>query len=145
VLSARLRQAVGPSYALGAITPSPIGMSPSYWPGIPYRELARTYSVFLPMAYSTLRRVHGTSGTLSYLTATVAAIRASAGKPGLPIHLIGGLSRAMGPRETAGFMEAVAACRTLGYSLYSFAGTRPGMWNALTAAPHRAAGDPPCS
>ncbi|HZC74365.1 MAG TPA: hypothetical protein VE220_00200, partial [Gaiellaceae bacterium] len=49
-LSSRLRSAVGPSYALGAITPSPIGMSPSYWPGIPYRALARSYDVFLPMA-----------------------------------------------------------------------------------------------
>lgn len=137
VLSRVLRRAAGPRYPLGAITPSPVGMSPSYWPNIPYRELARTYSVFLPMAYSTLRRVRGTDATRSYLAATVADIRASAGKPRLPIHLIGGLSRAMGARETAGFVQAVAACHVLGYSLYSFAGTRPAMWTALTAAKQR--------
>jgi hypothetical protein len=49
-LSGRLRSDVGAGYALGAITPTPIGMSPSYWPGIPYRALARVYDVFLPMA-----------------------------------------------------------------------------------------------
>ena len=131
-LSARLRSAVGPSYALGAITPSPIGMSPSYWPGIPYRALARSYDVFLPMAYSTYR-VHGSKATLAYLSATVGAIRAASGNPDLPIHLIGGLSGGMGAGETAGFMRAVAACAPLGFSLYAFPRTSPAAWAALTA------------
>lgn len=130
-LSARLRGDVGPRYPLGAITPSPVGMSPSYWPGIPYRELARTYGAFLPMAYSTLRGVRGRRATSSYLTATVAAIRASAGRPSLPVHLIGGLSGSMGPKETAGFMQAVARSRLLGYSLYPFFGTTSAIWKAL--------------
>src|SRR5207244_11943246 len=52
-LSRRLRAAVGPSYALGAIIPSPRGMQllPKYWPGFPYSDLYRVYDVFLPMAY----------------------------------------------------------------------------------------------
>ena len=144
-LSARLRSAVGPSYTLGAITPSPIGMSPSYWPRIPYRALARSYDVFLPMAYSTFR-VRGSKATLAYLSATVAAIRAASGNGNLPIHLIGGLSGGMGAGETAGFMRAVTACAPLGYSLYAFPRTRPSMWKALTAPPPApAAGDPSCN
>jgi hypothetical protein len=131
-LSARLRSAVGPKYPLGAITPSPIGMSPYYWPDIPYRSLARFYDVFLPMAYSTMRGVSGRKATQAYLSATVAAVRAGTGDPRVPIHLIGGLSRAMGPAETAGFMRAVADSRPLGYSLYSFPTTHRATWTALT-------------
>jgi hypothetical protein len=131
-LSARLRSSVGTDYALGAITPSPIGMSPSYWPGIPYRRLARFYDVFLPMAYSTYR-VKGSKATRAYLSATVAAIRAGIGDPNVPIHLIGGLSGAMGTAETAGFMRAVADLAPLGYSLYAFPTTRRATWTALRA------------
>lgn len=130
-LSAQLRSSVGPGYPLGAITPSPIGMSPGFWPGIPYRRLALDYRVFLPMAYSTLRGVRGEAATLSYLSATVAAIRAGTGNPHVPIHLIGGLSGAMGVQETAGFVRAVAATRPLGYSLYAFPHTHPGAWRLL--------------
>ena len=132
-LSARLRSSVGPRYALGAIIPSPIGMSPSYWPGIPYRALAHSFDVFLPMAYSTDAGERGSNATLAYLSATVAAIRTGAGDPKLPIHLIGGLTWEMGAGETAGFMRAVSACAPLGYSLYSFPKTQPAAWRALTS------------
>ena len=145
-LSARLRAAVGSGYALGAITPSPIGMSPSYWPRIPYRGLARFYDVFLPMAYSTVRGVRGSRATLAYLSATVAAVRNGTGKPSIPIHLIGGLSGGMGATETAGFMRAVSACAPLGYSLYAFPTTHRATWTALTASlPTHTAGDRPCT
>lgn len=144
-LSARLRRDVGPRYALGAITPSPIGMSPYYWPGIPYRALARFYDVFLPMAYSTDAGVHGSKATRSYLAATVAAIRAGTGDPKIPIHLIGGLTQAMGARETAGFMQAVADCRPLGYSLYAFTHTSPSAWKALTAPQRKPAAGGSCT
>jgi hypothetical protein len=133
-LSARLRSDVGPGYPLGAITPSPVGMSPYYWPHIPYRVLARFYDVFLPMAYSTMRGVRGSNATRAYLSATVAAIRNGTDDPNIPIHLIGGLSRAMGTAETAGFMQAVADSRPLGYSLYSFPTTGRATWSALTAS-----------
>jgi hypothetical protein len=145
-LSAELRSSVGPDYALGAITPSPIGMSPSYWPGIPYRALARFYDVFLPMAYFTDAGVHGSKATRAYLSATVAAIRTGTGDPSIPIHLIGGLSGEMGATETAGFMHAVAGCAPVGYSLYAFPTTPRAAWTALTAGPKaRAAVDPACT
>jgi hypothetical protein len=131
-LSARLRSDVGREYVLGAIVPSPIGMSPSYWPGIPYRALARSYDVFLPMAYSTLRGARGSRATRRYMASTVAAVRTGSGNPNIPIHLIGGLSGAMGAAETAGFMRAVAACSPSGYSLYAFPTTGRAAWTALT-------------
>jgi hypothetical protein len=120
-------------------------MAPSYWPDIPYRALTRFYDVFLPMAYSTYR-VRGSKATLAYLSATVAAIRNGIGNPKIPIHLIGGLSGAMGATETAGFMRAVAACAPLGFSLYAFPSTRRAAWTALTAPVRaRVDGDPACT
>jgi hypothetical protein len=133
-LSARLRSAVGPAYALGAITPSPIGMSPYYWPKIPYRTLTRYYDVFLPMAYSTMKGIRGRGATLAYLSATVRAIRSAAGTPKTPIHLIGGLGHQMGGEETAGFMRTVRASGLLGYSLYALPPTHQDAWRALRSA-----------
>jgi hypothetical protein len=140
-LSARLRASVGRRYALGAIIPSAVGMRrhPDYWPRFPYRPLARLYDAFLPMAYFTDAGVHGTKATRGYLAADVAAIRTRTGHPHVPIHLIGGIAGAMGPRETAGFMRAVADCAPAGYSLYEFPITSRAAWTALTTAPDAAA------
>jgi hypothetical protein len=121
-------------------------MSPTYWPGIPYRSLAGYYDVFMPMAYSTLRGVWGSGATRAYLSATVAAVRNGLGDSKIPVHLIGGLSGGMGAAETAGFMRAVADCTPFGYSLYSFPRTSRATWAALDASlPVRASGRQPCS
>ena len=134
-LSARLRAAAGPRYALGAIIPSSVGMRrhPLYWPRFPYRALARYYDVFLPMAYFTDARVHGIEPTRAYLAANVRDIRARTGNPREPVHLIGGIAGSMGAQETAGFMHAVADCEPLGYSLYEFPITSRATWTALNS------------
>jgi hypothetical protein len=106
-------------------------MSPSYWPEIPYRALTRYYTAFLPMAYSTLRGLHGRASTSAYLVETVSDIRAASGKPSFPIHLIGGLTSYMGAKEAAGFMQAVARAKPFGFSLYAFGQTTPATWRAL--------------
>ena len=136
-LSARLRAAVGHRYPLGAIIPSPVGIRrhPTYWPRFPYRSLARSYNVFLPMAYATDRHIHGVTATRAYNVADIAIIRERTGRPHVPIHEIGGIANAMGPRETAGFMQAVADCSVLGYSLYAFSVTRQATWKALATPP----------
>lgn len=145
-LSARLRAAVAPRYALGAIIPSPVGIRrhPAYWPHFPYRPLARYYDVFLPMAYATDAGVRGSNATRAYNAADIALIRARTGRPNVPIHLIGGLADAMGQQETAGFMRAVADCAPFGYSLYDFPITSRAAWRALTAPLAPAPGDPRC-
>jgi hypothetical protein len=146
-LSARLRAAAGRRYRLGAIIPSPVGIRrhPAYWPRFPYRELSRLYDVFLPMAYATDRHVHGIRATRAYDAADIAIIRARTGKPYVPVHLIGGIANRMGPRETAGFMRAVADCGPVGYSLYDFPLTSPEAWKSLTARPPARAGARPCT
>ena len=136
-LSARLRAAAGRRYPLGAIIPSAVGMRrhPRYWPRFPYRQLARFYDVFLPMAYATNAHVHGVKATRAYDAADIAAIRTATGNPRVPIHLIGGIAGTMGADETAGFMRAVADCAPLGYSLYEFPITSRTNWRGLIAPP----------
>lgn len=145
-LSALLRRAVGPDYALGAIVPSAVGMRrhPHYWPGFPYRRLARVYSAFLPMAYATDAGVLGFGRTRAYDAADIAAVRSRTGDPHVPIHLIGGIAGTMGAEEAAGFMSAVAACDPLGYSLYEFPITSRADWTAL-AKRAAARGDKSCT
>lgn len=134
-LSAQLREAVGPRYSLGAITPGEVGLRrhPRYWPRFPLRALALYYDVFLPMAYFTDADVHGTARARAYLATDIAAIRARTGNRHMPIHLIGGIAGSMGAADTAGFMRAVADCAPLGYSLYEFPITSRATWEALTA------------
>jgi hypothetical protein len=146
-LSAQLRAAAGPRYALGAIIPGVVGMRkhPHYWPGFPYRQLARYYDAFLPMAYFTDAHVHGTARTRAYLAADVAGIRARTGKPDVAIHLIGGIASSMGAAETAGFMRAVADCAPVGYSLYEFPLTSRATWRALSRSPTAATWSTRCT
>ena len=51
-MSAAIRRAAGDEYPLGAIVTSPdrlVRTDPHFWPGFPWRRLAGTYDVFLPM------------------------------------------------------------------------------------------------
>ena len=57
-MSAVIRRTAGADYPLGAIVASPHRMvrtDPRFWPGFPWRRLAETYDVFLPMTYYTYR------------------------------------------------------------------------------------------
>ncbi|HZC29244.1 MAG TPA: hypothetical protein VE269_05845, partial [Gaiellaceae bacterium] len=124
-LSARLRAAVGPDYALGAIIPSPVGMRllPHYWPRFPYAPLARTYDVFLPMAYFSYR-AHGSAAVARYVRQSVAIIRAQTNDASVPIHVIGGLADATSTVEAAAFVRAAGRCGVRGFSLYDFYETK---------------------
>jgi hypothetical protein len=134
-LSARLRAAVGTDYALGAIIPSPVGMKllPQYWPHFPYAALARTYDVFLPMAYYSYR-AHGGAAIARYVRTSVAIIRSQTAGSTLPIHVIGGLANATTKKDAAAFLRAVGACGVHGFSLYDFFATKPSVWPLLRRA-----------
>jgi hypothetical protein len=141
-LSERLRAAVGPSYVLGAIIPSPVGMRllPRYWPRFPYASLARSYDVFLPMAYFTYR-AHGRTAVTTYVQTSVRIVRAATGDPFVPIHVIGGLASVTTTSAAGAFARAVVACGVVGLSLYDFDGTRQASWPPL----HDAAATSPSS
>jgi hypothetical protein len=144
-LSRRLRAAVGESYPLGAIIPSPRGMQlvSSYWPGFPYAELDAIYDVFLPMTYFSYR-VEGGRAVEDYVVRSMAIIREKTGNPSVPIHVIGGIGDKTSRLEARGFMRAALGCRALGWSVYDYSVTRNPTWKVLTSPP-AAAPNPSCS
>jgi hypothetical protein len=134
-LARALRAAAGDGYALGAIVPSAVGMElhPDYWPGFPYAQLRKSFDVFLPMAYYTYH-VKGRAPTARYVMRSVSLLRAAAG-PDVVVNVIGGIADRTGPVEASGFMDAVARCGAIGYSLYDFPTTSSSAWKALAAPP----------
>jgi hypothetical protein len=132
LLSARLREAVGPGYALGAIIPSPRRLQADalYWPHFPYQRLADVYDVFLPMTYFTFR-VTGRFGARWYTAGNIDIIRQQTGDWSVPIHVIGGIGGDATKAETAGFVDAVRGRRAIGGSYYTFPITRPADWSKL--------------
>jgi hypothetical protein len=146
-LSTRIRAAVGSSYALGAIIPSPRGMQllPRYWPGFPYAALADVYDVFLPMGYFSYRP-RDLGGPFGYTLRNVAVIRQESGHSAMPVHAIGGLADSVSVGQARAFVRAARACGVVGAGLYDFTTTRPGVWRRLAGVPKRqAAPQPACT
>jgi hypothetical protein len=133
-LSERLRQEVGPDYALGAIVPNPRGMElrRDYWQPFPYGDLAGIYDAFVPMVYSTYRG-DGPAVVRRDVGRSLTILRTATGRPDVPIHLIGGLGDELSAAEARAFARAVATLRPHGWSLYDFSVTSPSAWAALGA------------
>jgi hypothetical protein len=136
-LARDVRRAAGPGFPLGAITIAPVGASPTYWPGFPFRGLSRHVDVLLPMAYFTAR-VHGAAQVRAYLAANVRLLRAQAGDAFFPIHAIGGVTPHARPAETRAFAAAAVGCGSLGASLWEFGTMKPADWAALQPLATRA-------
>ncbi|MGH3004126.1 MAG: hypothetical protein ACRDM1_15925 [Gaiellaceae bacterium] len=139
-LAAALRRAVPSDYPLGAITIAPVGASRSFWPGYPFRRLAPSVDVILPMAYFTYR-ADGAANVSSYTAANLHLIRSRIGSATFPIHPIGGEADKVTRPELAAFLH-VAACEAVGLSLWEYGEMKPRDWSALADA--HAAGEPGC-
>ncbi len=134
-LSATIRREAGADYPLGAIVASPdrlVRTEPHFWPGFPWRRLADTYDVFLPMTYYTYR-VRGPRAAAWYTAQNVRIIRQQTAGLNVPIHVVGGISfDATGP-ETQGFVHGVLDRDVIGASYYTFPGITLDQWKALSA------------
>jgi hypothetical protein len=126
-----IRAAVGPSYRLGAIIPSPRGLelSPNAWPCFPYTGLAERFDVFLPMVYFTYRTK--TAGAARRYVARSIAILRRETSADVRIHVIGGVANRARTGQTKAFVDAVCAADVFGGSMYDFATTGPFQWARL--------------
>ncbi len=132
-LSDRIRREVGSEYPLGAIVASPHRLKvadPRFWPGFPWRRLANTYDVFLPMTYYTYR-VRGARLAAWYTAQNVQIIRQETSGLRVPIHVVGGISFDATGSETRGFVRTVRQRAVLGASYYTFPGITREQWDAL--------------
>jgi hypothetical protein len=134
-MSAAIRRRAGTGYPLGAIMASPHRMvrtDPRFWPGFPWRRLAETYDVFLPMTYHTYR-VKGPRAAAWYTAQNVQIIRHETVGLQVPIHVVGGISFDATGAETQGFVETVLERDVIGASYYTFPGITIDQWRALSA------------
>jgi uncharacterized lipoprotein YddW (UPF0748 family) len=132
-LSKRLREAVGPGVALGAIVMPAVQtevVNPRYWPTFPWAELEPYYDVWLPMTYWSFRNEPYHSG-YSYVTESVRRMRALVGDPDLKVHPIGGIADVITEAETRDFVRALTDTDALGGSLYDYRTTSGGVWGVL--------------
>lgn len=131
-LSARIRRAVGSGYTLGGIIPSPAGMrdNATYWPGFPYKTVAKYFNVIVPMGYYTY---HGDGYANAYRDTrdNVRIVRAQTGRPTIPIHVIAGLASASSGSETLAFVRALREHGVLGGSMYDWPTTNDADWEVL--------------
>lgn len=131
-LSGLLRDAMG-RRAIAAITPSAVHLqviNPDFWPGFPWPELADAYDAILPMSYWSVRQPEWRSGE-RYIGEDIDRIRASTGRPDIPIHAIGGIADAASVPDVQGMVRAIQARGILGGSLYDWNTSQPAQWDAL--------------
>lgn len=132
--SARLRRAL-PGRVIGGIVLPPVvleAVNPLYWPSFPYRELASSYDVWLPMAYWTNRPTSSPyRNAHRYTRENVTRLRANLGQPHALVHPIGGIGDRTTLADVAGYRQASAETGTIGGSLYDWRTTRPELWTAM--------------
>lgn len=140
--SRRLRESVGPTYALGAIVVDAKNnkRAPASWAGFPWPEIGQLYDVVLPMAYWTVvkRKVDCpiSADSAAYMREVVAETEALMGTK-KPLHLIGGIADCNTPQEIAAFTTVSIELGAVGGSIYDFwtthmHGGRDAIWGELS-------------
>jgi hypothetical protein len=134
-LAGSLRAAAPPTYPLGAIVPSPVGMRrhPHYWPHFPFASLAETFNAFVPMAYFSYY-ASTPAAAYAYTQDVVLAIRRDTGRAEVLVHVIGGIANRISLKALDGFIQAAQDCGVIGFSLYAFPETSPVQWSHLQSA-----------
>ena len=137
-LSRRFRDEL-PGRALGAIVYPPVlfeEIRPDFWPGFPWRELAESYDVWLPMVYWSEIAAESDYGEgYRYTEAGIRTLLANLGQPSANIHAIGGVADVSTADDYEGFLRAVAETGSLGFSMYDYRTTSPAGWEALSPPP----------
>jgi hypothetical protein len=124
-----VRAALPHRLALGAITIDPVGAT--YWRGYPFRSLAPSVDIFLPMEYFTAR-TSGARRVAAYADANVRVVRTLAGDSQFPVHPIGGEARHASLAELRAFLHA--SRNEVGVSLWEYGETSGRQLKTLAAA-----------
>jgi hypothetical protein len=134
-LAKRTRKLLGQSRALGAIVYPAVQtelINPVLWPNFPYRRLAASVDVWMPMAYFTFRDEESVyRDPLRYTEDSVKLLRSHLKNAGAPVHVIGGIADLATPQDYVAFLEAARRTKAVGYSMYDFRTTSSAAWSYL--------------
>lgn len=129
----RVRQRVGSSYPVGAITPAPLGMElyPRYWRGFPWASIGRYANVVLPMGYWSYRSDCPTNSLHCPYQYTRGNILRAGRYTALPVHIIGGVGDSISARGVVSFVRGARDTAAYGGSLYDYRTTSRSWWSTL--------------
>jgi hypothetical protein len=105
-------------------------VNPNLWPAFPYRALAPSIDVWLPMTYWTLR-TGPYRDAFTYTDQSVARLRADLHDPHAAVAPIGGEAGSSTQGDLDGFALAAQRDGVLGRSLYDVTGTATSDWPYL--------------
>lgn len=126
-----------PDVPMAAIPVTPViweGLNRSWWPNFPYRQLARYFDAWMPMAYWSYRRQGSFpewGDPYRYTYESVVRLRSLTGRPDLPVHPIGGEGTNMTVQDAADMARAVADSGAIGGSVYDDRSTPQGLYPTL--------------
>jgi hypothetical protein len=136
-LAGQLRKLVGPDMPLGAIVYPAVQLevlNTILWPGFPYKQLAPSVDVWLPMVYYTYR-----SGDyrdpVRYTTESVERLRNDLDDPSATVHVVGGIADLTSTDDYRAFVRAAKLTKAIGYSVYDYNTTASSSWPWLR--PHK--------
>jgi len=129
----QVRAGVGTSYTIGAIVPSPVGMSlsPGSWAGFPWSAIGDRTHVVLPMAYWSYRTDCPSNPAHCPYQYAIDNVAQAKTLSGLPVHIIGGVGNDVIDTEVGEFADGVLAAHAYGGSLYDYRTTAAAFWPAL--------------
>jgi len=136
IAETRFLRGTFPNLPLVAIPVTPViweELNRSWWPDFPYRELARYYDAWVPMAYWSYRRNTFTewNDSYRYTYETVVRLRQLTGRPDLAVHPIGGEGAVTSELEIFWMNRAMHDSNAIGGSIYDDASTPRTLWGPL--------------
>lgn len=133
-LSTRTRRLVT-QVPLGAIVLEPVlieDVNKLYWPDFPWKKLASSFDVWLPMTYWTNRtEASGWRDGFVYTSENIRRVRKNLGDPNALVHPVGGVADQPLTADTNGFVRAAKEHHAIGWSLYDYVTTSSSAWPRL--------------
>jgi hypothetical protein len=133
----RVRRVIGGDTPLGAIVYPAVQLeliNPVLWPDFPYRKLAPSVDVWMPMAYFTFRNADYRDAFL-YTDDSVKRLRTRLHDSHAAVHPVGGIADGTSALDYERFLQAVGADRAIGWSVYDYNTTSSSAWPRLRAGP----------
>ena len=127
------RKLVGAKRAIGAIVYPAVQtevLNPVLWPGFPYKKLAESVDVWMPMAYYTFRS-EPYRDAFRYTDESVTRLRRRLDNDNALVHPIGGIADLTSTEDYVAFLRAVRSTKSIGYSVYDFNTTSSSAWTFL--------------
>ena len=112
-------------------------INPALWPRFPYKRLAKSLDVWMPMAYWTFRDGEYRD-PYAYTAESITRLRENLGDKKAVVHPIGGIANESSAGDYDAFLRAVYDTKSVGWSIYDYNTMATSAWPRM-----RTGGVPP--